>query len=306
MKVYNLERMLKMKKFLGIMMLLSILLIAACSNNEDGDTNNNADEDNSKGTITFGQTGWSSTEVPTEIAKQILEEVGYDVEVTLLDQPLIFEGLQNKEVDFFMDAWLPYTEEALWDEYQDDLIKVAKSYENAPLGWAVPEYVEEDSIEDIKKNPEKFDGKVYTIDEGAGVATIGYDVIEDYGLEDKFEMVSSSEGAMIGQLDASISKEEPVIITGWRPHSMFTQYDLKFLDEPKENYKEDTIYVLSYNDIKEEKQEAYDILSKWSIDIDDLEEMMYEHEINDRSFEELASEWIEENQDKVDEMVGEK
>src|SRR5699024_741812 len=190
------------------------IIIAECRNDDNNAANNDEEDSESKGTLTFGQTGWSSTEVPTEIAKQILEEVGYEVEVTLLDQPLIFEGLQNKEVDFFMDAWLPYTEEALWDKYQDDLIKVADSYENAPLGWAVPEYVEEDSIEDNKKDPEKFDGKVYTIDEGAGVATIGYDVIEDYGLEDKFEMVSSSEGAMIGQLDASISKEEPVIITG--------------------------------------------------------------------------------------------
>lgn len=280
-----------MKRFIGVLVMF-VFVLGACS---DGDVS-------TEEPIVFGQTGWSSTEVPTEIIKQILEEEGYDVEVTLLDQPLIFEGLKNKEVDFFMDAWLPYTEEALWDEYGDDLIKVAESYEEAPLGWAVPEYVEEDSIEDIKKVPEKFDGKVYTIDEGAGVATIGYDVIDDYEL-DEFEMVPSSEGAMVGKLDAAVNQEEPVIITGWRPHSMFTQYDLKFLEEPKENYKEDTIYVISYEEITEEHPELYDILSNWSIDIDDLEEMMYEHEINDRPFDELASEWIEENRDKVDEML---
>lgn len=281
-------------------MIVTITLLAACSSEEE----NNVQEDgeNSKDVITFGQTGWSSTQVPTEIAKQILEEAGYEVEISLLDQPVIFEGLKTKDVDFFMDAWLPYTEEALWEEYGDDLVKVAKSYSDAPLGWAVPTYVEEDSIEDIKKNAEKFDGKVYTIGAGAGIVTISEEVMEDYGL-DMFELVPSSEGAMLGELYASVTKEEPVIVTGWRPHSMFTQYDLKFLEEPNENFKFDDIYVISYKDIEEEHPEAYEILSKWSIEVDELEEMMYENEMNDIPFEDLATEWIEENREKVDGML---
>src|SRR5690625_3234730 len=131
-----------MKRVLGIMMVIAILFIAACSN-DNGETTNGSDEGNTDEKIVFGQTGWSSTEAPTEIAKQILEEAGYEVEVSILDQPVIFEGLQKEEVDFFMDAWLPYTEEALWDEYGDDMVKVAKSYSDAPLGWVVPSYVEE-------------------------------------------------------------------------------------------------------------------------------------------------------------------
>src|SRR5699024_3835473 len=257
-----------MKKLLSMTVIALLLVMAACGS-DDASEENGSDSDD-KGTIVFGQTGWSSTEVPTEIAKQILEEVGYDVDVTILDQPLIFEGLKKQEVDFFMDAWLPYTEEALWDEYGDDLIQVAESYSDAPLGWAVPAYVEEDTIEDLKENPEKFNGTVYTIDAGAGVATIGEEVIEAYELDD-YELSYSSEGAMIGELDARIQQEEPVIVTGWQPHSMFTQYDLKFLEEPKDIYKSDSIYVISYNEIEEEYKEAYDILSNWSIDIDELE-----------------------------------
>lgn len=291
-----------MKRVLGIMMVIAILFIAACSN-DNGETTNGSEEGSTDEKIVFGQTGWSSTEAPTEIAKQILEEAGYEVEVSILDQPVIFEGLQKEEVDFFMDAWLPYTEEALWDEYGDDMVKVAKSYSDAPLGWVVPSYVEEESIEEIKQNPEKFDGKVYTIDAGAGIANIAAEVIEDYEL-DMYELIYSSEGAMLGELDARINDEEPVIITGWRPHSMFTQYDLKFLEEPNENYKFDDIYVIAYKGIEEKYPEAYEILSKWSIDVEDLEEMMYDYEINGVSFEESAEKWIEENRDKVDDMLG--
>ena len=293
-----------MRKGLGLIAIIFLLFMTACSN-ETGEENA-TDESNSDGekeTITFGQTGWSSTEVPTEIAKQILEEAGYEVEVSLLDQPIIFEGLAEQEVDFFMDAWLPYTEAALWDEYEDVLIKVAESYTDAPLGWAVPSYVEEDSIEDIKKNPEKFDGTVYTIGAGAGIVDISEEVLTDYGL-DMYELAYSSEGAMLGELDASIGREEPVIVTGWRPHSMFIQYDLKFLEEPKENFKFDNIYVLSYKGIEETHPEAYDILSNWSIEVDDLEQMMYAYEVDGIPFEESAESWIEENRDQVDDMLG--
>lgn len=292
-----------MRRFSIIITVILLLVVSACSSDksENGTKNTNENEDKK---VVFGQTSWSSTEVPTEIAKQILEEAGYEVDVSLLDQPVIFEALKGKEVDFFMDAWLPYTEAPLWEEYEDVLTKVAESYSDAPLGWAVPSYVEEDSIEDIKQNPEKFNSTVYTIDSGAGVAKIAEEVIEDYNL-DMYDLAFSSEGAMIAELDTRINSEEPVIITGWRPHSMFTKYDLKFLDEPKNNYKFDNIYVISYNEIEETHPEAYKILSNWSIDIDDLEEMMYENEINETSFEELAEDWIEENRDKVDDMLNE-
>jgi len=79
---------------------------------------------------------------------------------------------------------------------------------------------------------------------------------------------------------------------------------LKFLEEPNENFKYDNIYVISYKGIEETHPEAYDILSKWSIDVEDLEDMMYEYEVNGVPFEELAADWIEENRDKVDDMLG--
>ncbi|MGY4688880.1 glycine betaine ABC transporter substrate-binding protein [Salibacterium sp. K-3] len=304
-----------MKRLLQLSTLAALTTLAACggggeeasgsADNEGQSEESEQDSSNDKGeTITFGKTSWTSTAAPTQIAKQMLEEAGYNVEVELLDQPVIWEGMQSEEIDFFMDAWLPYTEEQLWNEYQDDLQKVATSYEEVPTGWVVPEYVEAESISDIKENPEKFDGKIYTIGAGAGIVNTSEEVMADYNLEEAgFKLMPSSETAMISELESKISNEEPVIITGWRPHSMFVDYDLKFLDEPKENFKYDNVYVLSYNGIEEKHPRAYEILSNWSISVDALEEMMYEYSENDTPFEELAADWIEENQDKVDAMM---
>lgn len=103
-----------MKKLMSIVFILALTALVACGggNNENNESQtDNETKDNAGGeTIVFGQTEWTSTKAPTQIAKQILEEAGFDVKITLLSQPLIFEGLKSEEIDVFMDAWLPHTE----------------------------------------------------------------------------------------------------------------------------------------------------------------------------------------------------
>lgn len=253
----------------------------------------------------FGQTSWTSTEAPTQISKPILEGAGYNVEIKQLTQPVIFESLKSHDLDFFMDAWLPHTEAALWDDYKSDLQKVATSYENVPLGWVVPSYVEKETIAELEGKGDKLGGEIVTTGAGAGIVEISKGVMndEDYNL-DGFELIPTSEGTMMGVIDTKTQNKEPFIITGWRPHSMFAKYDLKFLEDTQGHFKYDNVYVLSYKGLEEEFPEAYEIMSKWSIKVEDLEGMMLAYENDGTSFEESAAQWIEEHRDQVDEMLG--
>ncbi|SES01261.1 glycine betaine ABC transporter substrate-binding protein [Salipaludibacillus aurantiacus] len=291
---------------------MSLLFTAGCGGNSDnpaGTTGNNngeentAGEDSSSEPIRLGVTTWTSTEAPSEIMKQILAEAGYEVEFVYLDQPIIFEGLMNEDIDFFMDAWLPYTEEELWARYEDHLQKVTTSYEEVPLGWVVPTYVEEDSIAELKGKADNFNGNVVTIDPGAGIVSISEEVLEGYDLEDEYTLMTSSEPAMMADVEEKIRNEEPVVFTGWRPHSMFAKFDLKFLEDEEEYFKTDNVYVISYNGIEDKYPEVYNIVSEWSIEVADLEAMMLEYEEEDRPFEESAEDWIEANRDQVDAMI---
>ena len=256
-------------------------------------------------TIIFGMPAWTSTEAPTAIAEQILEEAGYTVEKKLLAQPAIFEGMKLEQIDFFMDAWLPYTEETLWNDYKSDLQKIAISYEDVPLGWVVPSYVEEETIDDLAGKAEKFDGRVVTIGAGAGIVDISEEVMadENYNLEG-YSLAYTSEAAMMGVIREKMPKQEPFIITGWRPHSMFSQHDLKFLEDTQGHFQYDSVYVLSYQGVEEKYPRAYDIMSQWGISVDELEKMMAAYEKEGTSFEASAAEWIENNRDRVDEMLG--
>ncbi|AXF57231.1 glycine betaine ABC transporter substrate-binding protein [Salicibibacter kimchii] len=293
----------------ALLSIVSASILAACGDDtpeadEQADENGQENgEDVEDETITFGLTTWTSTEAPTEIVRLILEEAGYNVEYERVDQPYIFQGLAQQDIDFFMDAWLPYTEEDLWTEHEDNLQKVATSYEDAPLGLVVPSYVEEESIEDLEGNAEKFNEEIIGIDPGAGLVSAAEDAVEGYELGDEYDLMTSSEEAMISELDSKIEAEEPVIVTGWRPHSMFVNYDVNLLDDPDEYFKTDNVYVISYDEIEEEHPRAYEILSEWEMDIDDLEAMMHAYEEEDKPFEDSASEWIDENRDHVDAML---
>ncbi|MDR5897568.1 glycine betaine ABC transporter substrate-binding protein [Halomonas vilamensis] len=256
-------------------------------------------------TITFGMPAWTSTEAPTAIAAQILEEAGYTVETKLLAQPAIFQGMQVEQIDFFMDAWLPHTEAARWKEYQDDLQKVATSYKDVPLGWVVPAYVEEETIGDLAGKADKFGGQVVTIGVGAGMVDISEKVMADDAYDlDGYEHAYTSEAAMMGVIREKMPNKEPFIITGWRPHSMFSKYDLKFLEDTQGHFQYDSVFVLSYQGIENKYPRAYDIMSQWHISVAELEAMMAAYEDDDTSFEASAAAWIEENRERVDQMLG--
>jgi len=288
-----------MKRMMMIALAFTMMLVGCSSQNSDQETTKT---EPSKGTIVLGMTEWTSTKAPSAIMKALLESKGYQVEYKKAEQPVLFLGLKKQDIDFFMDAWLPYTEAPLWEKYQDDLVQVATSYENAPLGWVVPSYVEVNSISDLNGKADLFEGKIIGLSEGSGMTETSREMIKDYGLN--FEYVASGEATMMTEAKRKIDRNEPIIFLGWRPHSMFQKFDLKFLEDPKENFKTDNVYVISYKGIEEKHPEVYDIMSRWSIEVAELEAMMLENEENGTPFEELAQKWIADHPEKVNELLG--
>lgn len=300
-----------LKRFLfGLMAALLLVVLAACSS--DGD-DTAKEEKGDKGTetetevavkdqtIAFGVTPWTSTVPPTKIAKLILEDMGYKVEETNADVSSIYIGLSRGDLNVFMDSWMPSHQEH-WDKYEGEIVDTAVSYSDAHSGLVVPTYMEDiNSIEDLVGKEESFENTIYGVEPGGNAAKIINDLIDGYGLD--MEQVNSSEGGMIAQGMRLIEQEEPVVFYGWRPHTMFNKLDIKLIEDPKDYFSSPTIHVLTNADLEEDAPEAFEFLSNWSIDIDDLEEMIVAIE-DGADEEEVAREWIENNQDKVNEMIG--
>ena len=85
---------------------------------------------------------------------------------------------------------------------------------------------------------------------------------------------------------------------------MFNKFDLKVLKNEQGFFETSSVEVITNTDLKENAPEAYEFLSNWSISIDEVEEMIVKIE-EGANPEEVAQEWIDNNEDKVSEMKGE-
>ncbi|MGJ9385094.1 glycine betaine ABC transporter substrate-binding protein [Salipaludibacillus sp. CF4.18] len=297
-----------MKKIINVLISTAVVTaIAGCGAEDDNAgeiTNSNANQGavGEGETISFGVTPWTSTIPPTEVASLILQEMGYEVEQTDADVGSIFVGLSRGDLDVFMDSWMPMHENYL-EEYSDSVSDTAVSYPEAETGWTVPAYMEDiNSVEDIVGNEDLFNNEMYGIEEGASATKESNELIEAYDLD--MTQVASSEGGMLAEAQRKMSTESPVVFYGWRPHTMFNQFDLKIISNEKGFFETSSVHVVTSNDLKERAPEAYEFFSNWSISIDDVEEMIVEIEEGGRDAEEVAQEWIDNNREQVDEMMG--
>jgi glycine betaine/proline transport system substrate-binding protein len=299
-----------MKKLKLIMVLLfSAMLLAACGTNDDQggekeDKEGGAGEEAKDVTIKFGVTPWTSTIPPTKVAKLLIEDMGYKVEETNADAGGVYTGLSRGDLDVFMDAWLPTLHANYMEKYGESLDDTAVSYTEGELGWVIPTYVEGiQSVEDIKGKEDLFGGEMYGIEEGAGLTVTSRELIDELGLD--LEYVASSEGGMMAQAQRILAKEEPVLFLGWRPHPMFANYDLKVLESPEGYFETSEVHVITNKNLKEEVPEVYNFLSRWSMSVEDIEQMIVQIEDEGRDAEEVAQEWIDNHPDEVKAMQAE-
>ncbi|WP_088104553.1 glycine betaine ABC transporter substrate-binding protein [Halalkalibacter urbisdiaboli] len=296
--------MKKMK--VSIFFLLVFMLLAGCGANDQGGGDTPPAEtggENKDVTIRFGVTPWTSTIPPTKVARLIIEDMGYTVNETNADAGGVYTGMSRGDLDVFMDAWLPVMHANYMEKYGDTLDDTAVSYSEGELGWVIPTYVEGiDSVEDLKGKEDQFGGKIYGIEEGAGMTVTSREMIDEVGLD--LEYVASSEGGMLAQAQRLMSNNEPVLFLGWRPHPMFANYDLKVLESPGEYFQTSEVHVITNNELKERAPEVYEFLSNWSMDVTDIEEMIVQIEDEGRDAEEVAREWIDNHQEEVAAMQG--
>lgn len=160
----------------------------------------------------------------------------------------------------------------------------------------------EGSTDGDVKYGEEMNYAITGIEPGAGVFKASEEAVEEYGLEG-WEVQASSSGAMATALGEAIDKEEPIIVTGWSPHWKFAEYELKYLDDPKGVFGEaETINTAVREGLEDDMPEAYEVLDNFEWTPEDLEEVMLKVS-EGADPKDAAAEWIEDNQDKVDEWT---
>ena len=113
-------------------------------------------EDAEKGKVTLGYVEWDSEIASTHVVKNVLEEMGYEVEPVSVDAGIMWTGIANGDFDAIVSAWLPLTHGDYYDKVKDDVDNLGANLEGAKIGLVVPTYVTIDSIEEMNEVKDKF------------------------------------------------------------------------------------------------------------------------------------------------------
>ncbi len=199
-------------------------------------TSNGQSSSSKKDTIKIGYVSWTEDIADCYLWKHLLEQRGYNVELSNLQAGPLWMGLDKGSLDFHFDVWLPTTNKAYMDKYQSDLVNLGKWYQGkTKLGLVVPKYVNIDSIDQLNANSKEFNNQIVGIDAGAGeTQMIQNKVIPDYNI--KLNLQNSSSPVMLASLEKAISQKKPIVVALWSPHWAFAKWDLKYLKDPKNSF----------------------------------------------------------------------
>ncbi|MEA1961149.1 MAG: glycine betaine ABC transporter substrate-binding protein [Bacillota bacterium] len=295
--------MLRSKKFVALVSMLLVLSLGliGCGGNQAPEDQADAD----KGTVKILYVEWACASASSHVIADILEtKMGYDVELTPVSAPLLFEGLANDDGDFMTTAWLPITHESYMAKVEGEVEDLGPNLEGAKLALVVPEYVEANSIDDLNTYKDAFGGQIIGIDPGAGIMKLTEEAIPAYGLE--YELMEGSDATMIAALKSAFDKQEAVVVTGWSPHWMYAKWDLKNLEDPKKVLgEEETINTVARLGLKEDMPEVYELVDNFKWTINDIGSAMLMANAEDVDSPEAAHKWVQENEELVNSWLPE-
>ncbi|HKL38033.1 MAG TPA: glycine betaine ABC transporter substrate-binding protein [Bacteroidales bacterium] len=280
------------KTIFAVLMATAVLSFSSCK--QGGQKEESAEREegaaNKSEQVQILYPNWAEGIAFTHLAKAALEEKGYDVKITPLEPGPIYATLAKGDADLMLDAWLPHTHGDYWEEYGDQMNKIGESFSGGTTGLVVPQYVELNSITELNDNVDKFDGKIIGIGSGAGIHRNTEKAIEEYGLD--YKQVTSSGPAMMASLKRSYGKEEPIIITGWKPHHMWADYDLKYLEDPKEVFPKDVCAIVSRTGFSDDFPVLQKFFSNFNLSETELYNLMDAIEKGDDELE-AAKTWYQ-------------
>lgn len=268
----------------GLWALILSLIVSSCGTKDEN-------------SINLIYVNWAEGIAMTNVAKVVLEENGYVVNLMNADVAPIFASLSRGSADVFMDVWLPVTHYDYMEQYQASLEVLGNNFDDARIGLVVPTYVTANSIEELNVYKNQFDAEIIGIDAGAGIMKAAEKAIEEYDLD--FKLMTSSEAAMTAILKKSMDNEKWVVVTGWTPHWMFSRFNLKMLEDSKKVFGEaETIKTIARKGFSQDQPYVATFFQNISFTPEQIASLMAIIEDLGNEYE-GAKRWVKENETLV-------
>lgn len=258
--------------------------------------------------IRFVYVGWTGVTIKTELAKTILDCLGYETESNLVSVPIAYKAMALNESDIFLGNWMPSMKSVADPFFKDgSVVQYVANMPGAKYTLAVPTYEYEaglQSFEDIAKFGDKLDWKIYGIEEGNDGNQIIQAMIDKdmYGLG-KFELVPSSEPAMLMQVQSYAKDKQWIVFLGWAPHSMNERIDMKYLKgSTAETFGENdgtaTVYTNVRKGFADEHPNVAKLLQNLKFPVSMMNQIMLAmHQDQDLKAKDAGIAWLKKNPD---------
>jgi glycine betaine/proline transport system substrate-binding protein len=184
--------------------------------------------------IRMADVGWTDNTAQNGLFNVVVKPLGYQTKIDVLALPIILEGLKNKNLDLFLDNWLPSNAEGTKSYVEHKWVEqLPPDLEGAPYGPVVPNYVADAGIKDLKDlapNSDKFEKKFYGIEPGNDGNKIVQKLIDDpsTGLKG-WKLIESSEQGMLAEAQKDMAKKKWVVFLGWAPHPVMAKMPITYL-----------------------------------------------------------------------------
>ncbi|KPQ30799.1 ABC transporter substrate-binding protein [Halomonas sp. HL-93] len=263
-------------------------------------------------TLDFGVPAWPGITVKSEIAEQLLNPLGYETSTQEIGLQVIYQGIESGDIDAFLGAWLPAQRDMFNPRKESGvLVDVANNVDGAQMTLAVPEYLYEDGLQsfaDLDDYRDQLDGKIHGFGAGSAASEILNDAIDNdtWKLGD-WQLVDTSEVAMLSAARDAISREEPIVWVGWTPHWMNLELPMRYLDDEEnlfgENNGESEVLTLLRADYADATPNAVTFFEQFTFTAEEQSWMIQQFGLEERELEDVAEQWINENPERVEAML---
>lgn len=260
-----------------------------------------------KDTIHFGVPPWPGVEVKTEITAQLLDALGYESEQLQIGPPVVYKGMENKDVDVFLGAWTPQQNPLLEPLLDKGAVEIVQTnLDDALISLCVPDFVAEAGVQsfaDLNAHADKFRHHIYNIEVGSPMHTAMEEIIANNVAElGNWEQTGTTTPIMLAEAMNLINNDQWVAFACWRPHWMNIRIDMEYL-EPVEGTEgfasESLIHTVVRAGFSAQYPDVYQFLQRMQVTSEIQSYWINEYGQKNLPAKEVATTWIKDNMDIV-------
>ena len=184
--------------------------------------------------VRLADIGWTDVTSTTALVANLLTELGYEPQVTVLSVPVTYASMKNKDIDIFLGNWMPTQEADRRAFVADGSVDVlGANLVGAKYTLGVPAYTFDAGLKDfadIQRFAPALNQSIYGIEPGNDGNRQILGIIEHNQFNlGNFKLIESSEQGMLAEVERAIRAHAPIVFLAWDPHPMNMRFKIRYL-----------------------------------------------------------------------------